>query len=459
MAGVALQSAGLYLCLIILPLFLCRAPDKGTRRVLLSTTTLLALCYFLPILTQSLIAFSADPLRSCVVDPPRIKSCDLTYRSWLKSPVSAAFLGLALGWTWLASRAKQSSTLSLGQPSSAPIISGDEQRLHAFARGLFWATLLFFAYGLYQHLTGFNLLSVDKILADEHRMANGRYRIFGFYGHPLSLAGASLVWFSLSLWFLIQTVQRRGCILGLSMGHWMTLAILQSLNVYMSGGRTALLVVALFWGVFLLRTVWLILKNRTFPQFFTQRPLLANGLFFISLALVCAVFVAGLFTFGHHWNPRGMGGGTMGDGPLGDRPLFWQTYLAMWRDAPLLGQGYFAVEHGVRTAYYVQEGFSALRDKFNAHNIYIEVLGISGVAGLLAYMTLLVVLFMNLKILAGPTNERRMLLQGLLLALIANLAHGFTQNTFFDSAVTACYLGVVGLFVVPPAKNPSTQTS
>ncbi|MEN9825096.1 MAG: hypothetical protein RI953_841, partial [Pseudomonadota bacterium] len=91
--------------------------------------------------------------------------------------------------------------------------------------------------------------------------------------------------------------------------------------------------------------------------------------------------------------------------------------------------------------------------KFNAHNIFLEILGISGIVGLFSYLGFLVLLFLNLKVLAGHSRERRWLLNGLLFAVVANLLHGLTQNTFFDSAVTACYLGILGLFVVPPLKS------
>jgi len=40
-------------------------------------------------------------------------------------------------------------------------------------------------------------------------------------------------------------------------------------------------------------------------------------------------------------------------------------------------------------------------------------------------------------------------------AFLANLLHGLTQNTFFDSAVSACYLALIGILVVPPLKPRS----
>lgn len=453
MAGVALQSAGLYLCLVVVPLFASGPMARGVRRLVLSSVVLLALCYLVPIIIQSLLSVSANPLRFCVIDPPRVKSCDLTIQAWFKSPASGAFFGLSLGWGILALRRTAESPILTAETRQLPLVSDDSARFKMFGLGLLWATIVFFAYGLLQHMTGYNLLSVEKILAEEHRMANGRYRIFGFYGHPLSLAGAALVWLSLALWGLRHTWLKSSSFAGLNLSAWALIAVLQSLNVLMSGGRTALVVAALFWGLLVAWFAWHLLRHKLLSTWFERQPRLAVLSLVLVFVGVIAVAGLGLRTLAPDLNPRGVGGGTLGQGPLGDRPFFWQTYLAMWRESPWLGQGYFAVEHGLRTEFYFREGLAELRDKFNAHNIYLEVLGISGLIGLFAYLIILVLLFLNLKFLAGSSDERRGILYALLIALFANLLHGLTQNTFFDSAVTACYLGLIGLLVVPPFKS------
>jgi len=460
MAGVVLQSVGLYLCLLIIPWFASQSMSRGVRRVILSTSALLAACFFLPVVLQSILALQSDPLRLCVVDPPRVKSCDLTFRSWLKSPVSSSFIGLALGWGLIAIRkvhvrhkGQVPEALGVDSGVAAVLVSDDEQRFSLFAKGLFYASVLFFVYGLVQHFSGLSLTSATRMIGPEDRLPDGRYRLFSFFGHPLSLAGASLVWFSLSLFCLATALKNQVRVFGANSLQWGVLALIHGLNVLMSGGRTALLVVLLFAAF--VGADWIFTKMRS--RFFnseTQRPAGAAVFSYALILLLGLAAIAVLISlFGHHLNPRGMSSGTLGQGPLGDRPLFWQTYLAMWRDSPLLGQGYFAIEHGVRTDYYIREGFIALRDKYNAHNIYLEVLGITGILGLFSYLAILVLLFLNLKVLAGSSRERRWFLQALVWALIANLLHGLTQNTFFDSAVTACYLGLFGLLVVPPLKQ------
>jgi O-antigen ligase len=302
-----------------------------------------------------------------------------------------------------------------------------------------------------QHTSGFNLLTSGKLL-DEHRMANGQYRIFGFFGHPLSLAGAALVWFSVALFAFSKSMTTQSKVFSVSGWLWFTVSLMQSALVYMSGGRTALAVVILFWLMCALFIACSVVRSRFLGKWFESHPASARIMLLSLFGVLLAAVGFAVVSVAPQLSPRGIGGGTMGQGALGDRPLFWQTYLAMWSDSPLLGQGYFAIEHGVRTDYYVRGGLSALRDKFNAHNIFLEILAVSGVAGLMVMLAATALLYMNLRALSGHSPERKVLLGGLALALAANLLHGLTQNTFFDSAVTACYLGLIGLFVVPPAR-------
>jgi O-antigen ligase len=465
MSGVALQTAGVYLCLVLW--VFVRGQDVGfaSHRAILSTASLLAVAYLIPIVFQSVLATGTNPLQYCFVDPPRVLDCKVTLKTWLKSPTSSLFIGLAVGWTLYVLTRKNSRKQSPAHSiEGLNVLSDDGQRVRGFSRGLLYATLIFFAYSLYQHLTGFSLLLKTKILADEHRMPNGTYRIFGFYGHPLSLAGASLVWSSTALYGLWTELRSRNALAsGLSTKGWAVVALLQSALVYMSGGRMALAVLTALWLIFVLALALAVLL----PRFTRTRKakLLAQaslgGAVLGSIAVAGWGLSTGVFAnLAERIFSRGLGGGTLGQGPLGDRELFWQVYLSMWRDSPLLGQGYFAVEHGLRTEYYMREGLASLRDKFNAHNIFLEILGISGVVGLLAYMTVCVLLGLNMKILAGRSPQRRFILGSLVFAFFANLLHGLTQNTFFDSAVTACYLALIGLLVVPPFKhNPKTDSA
>lgn len=457
MAGVALQSAGLYLLLVIWLFTAAQPMTAAVRRAILSAASLLVIAYLTPIVVQSILAITLNPLRYCFPDPPRVLSCEVDLKSWLKSPVSSAFVGLGIGWAFYALTRKSVSGLhpSEASVSTLNILSDDTVRLRGFSLGLLYATVLLFVYCTFQHLTGYSLLLKTRMLDEEHRMASGYFRVFGFYGHPLSLAGAALVWSSFGMYGLWYSHRKRSDKFGLGALGWGAVSVLQSALVYMSGGRTALLVLALLWAL-LLSAIFISLFFTRNASHNAQR---INRIFAGSALLLAAAAGVVLFYFSSSIEnmagrlfTRGLGGGTLGQGPLGDRELFWQVYLAMWRDSPVLGHGYFAVEHGLRTHYYTHEGFAALNDKFNAHNIFLEVLGISGLLGFFTYLIVCVLLWINMSALAGKSQARRFILGGLGVAFLANLLHGLTQNTFFDSAVTACYLALIGLLVVPPLK-------
>jgi len=464
MSGVALQTAGVYLCLVLWVFVRGQSVGFASHRAILSTASLLAVAYLIPIVFQSILATSINPLQYCFVDPPRVLDCKVTLKTWLKSPVSSLFIGLAFGWTLFVLTHKKSARPTQAQAvAGLNVLSDDVQRVRGFSRGLLYATLIFFAYCLYQHLTGFSALLKTKILADEHRMPNGTWRVFGFYGHPLSLAGACLIWSSMALFGLCTEVRSRGAqASGLSLQGWAIVALLQSALVYMSGGRMALAVLAVLWLFFALAVAVGVL----IPRFATSKKtkhlvqtLLGASALSTIAALAWALSSGIIQNWAEKIFSRGLGGGTLGQGPLGDRELFWQVYLAMWRDSPLVGQGYFAVEHGLRTEYYLREGLASLRDKFNAHNIFLEILGLTGVLGLLSYLVVCVLLGLNMKVLAGRSPQRRFILGSLVFAFLANLLHGLTQNTFFDSALTTCYLALVGVLVVPPLKQKSAESS
>lgn len=460
MAGVALQSAGLYL-LLVLWLFTAGQPlPASSRRVMLSTASLLIMVYLIPVVLQSIVAIGANPLQYCFIDPPRVTVCKVDLRAWFKSPASSAFLGLGMGWGLYVLTRKPilgGLGLSSADVSTLNIWNDDSVRLRGFAIGLLYATVLLFSYCLYQHFTGFSLLLKSKFLAQEHRMPNGTFRVFGFYGHPLSMAGAALVWSALAIFGLWTTHRTRSDKMGLALTGWGTIALLQSALVYMSGGRTALLVLAVFWIVLVCAIVLSLLVGRlpSFRKSLGRKHVIIGAVAAFGAAIILALIISLplLQQFADKIFARGMGGGSFAQGPLGDRELFWQVYLAMWRDAPVLGQGYFAVEHGLRTHFYVKQGFADLVDKFNAHNIFLEILGISGLVGFFAYLLVCVLLWINMSALAGKSQQRRFILGGLGVAFIANCIHGLTQNTFFDSAVTSTYLALIGVLVVPPLKE------
>ncbi len=127
-----------------------------------------------------------------------------------------------------------------------------------------------------------------------------------------------------------------------------------------------------------------------------------------------------------------------------NRQYFWRTYEKMFLDKPIIGQGNYWLKQGVREEYYNKLGYESLSEKYIAHNVYLETLGTTGLLGFTWILVCLIYL--------GKAFKRNIFYKGsslkpvscaLLLAFIANLLHGFTQNVFFDSSVDYIYLGLI----------------
>jgi putative inorganic carbon (HCO3(-)) transporter len=132
------------------------------------------------------------------------------------------------------------------------------------------------------------------------------------------------------------------------------------------------------------------------------------------------------------------------NGQIENRVHFWKTYLAMIADRPLVGQGAYWIETGLREAYYDRLGFASLNEKFNAHNIYLESMANIGIVGALLACALLWGIFKVLGNFASQATafEPRLLFRALGAGLFANLLHAFTQNVFFDSNVLIPFLAL-----------------
>ncbi len=67
------------------------------------------------------------------------------------------------------------------------------QPLKSFLLGLTFASVLFTCLMLYQHYTGINFHSLFRknieYLSSDELLQTGGYRVWGFYGHPLTIAG------------------------------------------------------------------------------------------------------------------------------------------------------------------------------------------------------------------------------------------------------------------------------
>ena len=361
------------------------------------------------------------------------------YAEWVTSPV----LHKGLGWALFLKSPLSSGILVsgiflialgvLGQSQQVHVPGADETEtlqspssfLSLFIRLQKVIAIVFFAYLLLQHLTGFDFHPPHYALLPEHRMASGLFRVFGFYGHPLSLAAVALFLCVFWMHYFMKTRDTSAALLG-GLGF---------AAVVMSGGRTALVVALLFGGSY----AW----NAWKP-----RRLWTRFLGFVAILLICleAIQASGL---GQRIKEFFVQQSQTGIGE--NRLIFWKVHGRLIAESPLTGWGTALVHAGWREFSYTQFGYGALRDKFNAHNLYLEILTLQGLLGIF-FLALCSFLFF--------THFRRWCSFSApfgvcggtcwMAGVVANALHGFTQNTYFDANVTTFYMGFFWVFIWLP---------
>ena len=472
--GVAAQTAGLYLCAIALPFFVLFQQKKFDSKFPPQEARIFAICLlvlfavfpaasFLNLLLPQGATIALVP-RSFAPSVKKLFTSRFTTATLLSSLVLALFClvhprrkalqptlqpqrPLSLVGHSQASQFHQSSAGALPHPSA------ERGLLPLFHKGVACAAALWCCYLFYQHVTGFDFRVPGHQLLDEHRLPSGGYRVFGLYGHPLSVAGVGLcffVFYWVHFWQNIKAVKSfkdfkkrknsgrfvdswgfETCLFGAT-------AALFLLVVYLSGGRTALGVAFVFLAsIPLLTRLSGIFSKLKWVA--TAVLLAAGGSVFLSSGAAQRVQ--------QHWNTQGHWSSVVRD-LLGDRAVFWKIYSQMIVDKPFFGHGLAFIERGDRTRYYEELGHAALKDKYNAHNIYLEIVGNVGFVGAFVLVATLGVLLKTLwkDVVSVKNDAARQKLQVFFIALAAaigaNLLHAITQNVFFDANVTLCYLAL-----------------
>ena len=402
--GIAVQSPATYLLLVVVPGILVlgrngRLDPSAPGLFLRLGTALLGLYAVFPvanILSWAFVHRHTPLLRS--LGSSRFSSCYL-------------ILGLALlgaGW-WLRSQGTRRQW-SMGTEAR-------NQLPGVFVRSLGWAAILLLGYGLVQNWTGFDYRGPDHHLAPEHQVPGGAYRVFGFFGHPLTMASVGLHGMAI-LWAWAQTralPYRALAACG---------ALAFFLLVVLSGGRVALAI--------------------AFVELAAVS--LCSGGVRSCLWTLLGCFPLGLLLFLSHFAERAIQ--TMDQAAnLGDRLTFWKVHWNLFAEHPLLGHGAAFLDGGVRTDRYVSLGYGDLVDKFNAHNLFLEILACTGVIGAASLCAHLWTGLREVNRLARRSDHARTLFLGCCMGLASNLLHGLTQNTFFDASVSVFTLASFGAVV------------
>lgn len=162
-----------------------------------------------------------------------------------------------------------------------------------------------------------------------------------------------------------------------------------------------------------------------------------------------------------------------------ERLLFWRIHLDVWLSNPLFGRGPGILDGGLIKEFFIAAQSGDRTEFPHAHNLFIQTLADLGVTGFVLGSGAIVGLFLTLRrslheklqTLTTPnTNPEVELdriskarlkgaLSGFMLAVIANMAHGLTQNTFYDANVTVVYMGLLAVIMLSIMGSDSAHNS
>jgi O-antigen ligase len=314
-----------------------------------------------------------------------------------------------------------------------------------FLIGATAASALLGAYLWYQAFTGFEYRAANHLLLPEHRMPNGMYRVFGFYGHPLRIAGTGVAWFAFAwslLWALVAEKVRGESRIreafrqprwpwsaSILMPCLLFVSVAQFSFVVLSGGRTALIAAMVLLVVI---------------------PFCVKMSFRANVARIIFVLI-GVLGAGAAFTVSGIAGrfadsiAKMRAGEIvDDRFSFWFTHLQIFKANSFLGAGHAWLDAGLRKDWYQKLGFVELATNkdFNAHNLYLETMADVGLFGALLIVSCISVGFWMLWKRARQQPLTRALFIAIIWAFVSNLLHGFTENTYFASNIALVWLGM-----------------
>jgi O-antigen ligase len=281
------------------------------------------------------------------------------------------------------------------------------------------AGLIFLCFVVLQLFTGINFRgNIENV--DQHLMFGSVYRVWGLYGHQLSLASVCLAHGVFFTWLLRQTYHSPEIgkidakMLAPIKRDLLSIGLINAFILAATGGRIAAIIFAL--------TVCLI---------FISRELLRRlSWALISMVIACAVFIyLRLKPFLDDPQDFEM---------KFQRISFWRVHWRIFLDHPWIGRGFGVLQAGERVEYYNRLGYENLKDKYNAHNFYLETLTNLGIIFTAVAAAALYQASKAMWLFCKKYNAT-IIGQGFALSLVMNALHGFTQNTFFDSHVVLGY--------------------
>jgi len=431
--GVAGQTFGLYLFGIAIPWIMNRNFQNNIdRRDLVKIGLLLLGCWLLfPITNLINSVFNFWDLTAVSQDSA------LTVKQLMSSKLSSSWIASAVCLLLIA---KFSTVTSVTRSPCPPRI------IQSLIFGFALASSLFGIYFLIQHFTGFDYRMEGFTLGNNRLMDGNRYRVSGFFGHPLSAAAISLAIFTF-FWTLTFCWGRQNWTTALprfvlkplpnlhGSGYRIITCYIALLNLailFLTGGRVAILI-----GLALICLTPLFLQHRRITI-----AIRFGVLFTITICGLLAVIYSGAhLRFLELINQ-------IQNGHLAniERLVFWKIYVTMIADNPVYGHGAAHLSEWVRDAYYSKLGYGDFHQKYNAHNIYLEIVASIGTVGFLILSVCIAFVHKTF----AQWSKKTVLLQQVYLAIMisvaVNLANSLTQNVFFDANVLVVYFGFLWAF-------------
>ena len=427
-AGIALQTAGFIICFFLGPIFLIYK-----KSIIFNTS------HFFSISLLLFLLWGIFPLFNLLHFFFKFDS-SLNWQKLLSSHMGSSVLISSICLSALALFQNHSK-----QNNHKNYKIDNIRMLQSLLKGFLIASIIIFVYCLIQHITGFHILSKNFFLAQEHQMNSGTYRVFSFFGHPLTMASVSLAFFvfftNLYLFLFDHSNNQVSKIIKLCI----PIALINFALIIFSGSRFA----------FLISFVYIFLFSFNLLKLKRKKNILVFLLIFSTLSVLAILklgITARILPFLYSFKLFDINSLNNNILALSNfhRLVFWKVHFKMFEDSPWFGHSYAQIYSFLRTDYYNLLGYKDFPFHFNAHNIVLEFLVELGIIGTFCFTFCIFKLFTLLKKLNGRHPRSLIssaIYKSLISAFLINLIHGFLLNTLFDSSLLIVYISLLFVYI------------
>lgn len=364
-------------------------------------------------------------------------------RDWMRIPLapglarSSLFLGLAwLLWAVFASRSNPATASAppsyLGgylwwavAPWTISVIANTwavqpaalRERFNAQAlRILCWVGTILSLIAISQFVWGWKIHGTTFVESEPRARA--------LFSHPLTLAYIVLLYVPLALAMFMRHPRSK---------PWLLAVISLGVLLIASASRTVQAV------VFLMLLLWSI---------FFLRGRLRAVLLLAAMAFVAVMSLTDNPVRQRFLNTASQTEDRQQDLYADDRLAFWAAHWEMVKERPLIGHG-LSYKQDYLTRYYAVKGLGNFEKKYQAHNMYLQLLVNTGVTGLLFWLGRLAVTVSAAWLLI---RRRDVLGWAAMGSIVCMALAGITQNAFQDSAVRFHWAALEGLLIWAAAR-------